>query len=233
MARLTSSMVTWTDINYMIENEGFEEGLVEESSERIVTKDKVLLALNPDPTLISSYANNQAVPYGKIKNYLHTSPESIDFNSSSGTISITLYVPDGHAWTLSETLSWITTSLSSGTGTTTLNITRLANLGVSRSGSIVFTDSVTTDTFTFNITQEANANEEISLFSSATEGAICTSTTSGTYYIEFGLGFAGTTKLYTNAAGTIFAPANYYIQGIGDWRYWNGTAFTTTGSCGF
>lgn len=233
MARELNKMITWNDADFMILNEGFEAGPREISGKKILTKDEIILALNADTSLMTAYTGNQTVPYNKIKSFLHTTPSSSTFDFNAGSIVVTLYVEDSHSWSLSETLSWITTSVSSGVGKTDITITRLANSGSSsRSGSITFTDTINSDTFTYNITQLANPVEAVTLFTSPSDATICASVVSSTYYVTTGLGFASSTVLYSDAAGTTFAPSQYYRQEIGDWRFWNGTSFTTSGPCG-
>lgn len=51
-----------------------------------------------------------------------------------------------------------------------------------------------------------------------------------TQYMPLGEGFLATPTLYQDAAGTTLSITGYYSDGA-KWRYWNGSAFTSSGFC--
>ncbi|MDC6350694.1 hypothetical protein PP178_03955 [Zeaxanthinibacter sp. PT1] len=50
-----------------------------------------------------------------------------------------------------------------------------------------------------------------------------------TYWIDQGTNFGNTTKIYRTSSGTL-AYSGWYAKS-GQWRYWSGSAFTSSGLC--
>ncbi|MDO6819079.1 hypothetical protein [Zobellia sp. 1_MG-2023] len=50
------------------------------------------------------------------------------------------------------------------------------------------------------------------------------------FYTEYGKSWVNTNSIWTNYQGTIKAPAQWYSDGYAS-RYWNGSSFTSLGSC--
>lgn len=97
-------------------------------------------------------------------------------------------------------------------------------------------DTAVTSLESRGVTVETYVTDSInsySLFFSSTSTDVCTSSTSGTFY-QFSDSFSFTKPFYTDVAGTILAPANWYSDGFA-FREWDGTQWIGSGAalCSF
>ena len=86
------------------------------------------------------------------------SPSSISFSSSGGTRTVSLYYPEGGLYnnSVSSRPGWVTVDFGSGNPSPVL-ITVEANTGLSRSGSVVFYNSVIQDSCTLTVSQNSGS----------------------------------------------------------------------------
>lgn len=67
-------------------------------------------------------------------------------------------------WTVTDNQSWISLSPTSGTGIENVNVTLLANSGAQRLGTITITQTLSGETTTSTVTQEAGVTQTLSIF---------------------------------------------------------------------
>lgn len=95
------------------------------------------------------------------------------------------------------------------------------NSGGTGSKNIKFTVNETVSTYAKTISYGGSSNDS------------CNNYDSGffrTYYLDNQF-FRNATKVYSNSSGTRLGTAGYYSNGQ-DWRYFNGSSFTSSGFCG-
>ena len=173
--------------------------------------------------------------YGAFTTTLSVSPTSRSVSSSSGSFTVT--VTSNTQWNISESLKWISTSVTSGTGNGTFTVTYTANILTStRSGTITVTTNDGSLSATISVSQSGSSGQttysvQVGTGSSSSSACGYAITNPSTYYLTGSSNLSSATGIYTNSAGTTQAPSGYYSDGS-IYRYWNGSTFTgSTGNC--
>lgn len=79
------------------------------------------------------------------------SPDSLSFNKSGGTATVTITNPYGYSWIVESKPSWVSTGTSNGN----LTVTADPNIVFERTGTLVIKDTEFNHTFNVSITQES------------------------------------------------------------------------------
>ena len=165
--------------------------------------------------------------YGAFVETLTISPTTSNVNPGSHTILVT--VTSNTGWFATDNVSWLTTNVgpADGLGDGSFSVSVSTNTTTNpRTGIVtVITSGGLSRTLTIN--QSALAPQTtypVSLGRNAVELNACFSPVS-TYYITGNSQFQQATGLYTNSAGTVRAPSNYYADG-NIIRFWNGNSFS-------
>lgn len=237
MGKLLNEIVTAEYIKTLIDgNELMPKFIASSYTKKCLTKESLKGLVYVDETTLSVLTDNQMVRSELVVPSFGTDLLSGNTYGSNGG-SFNHRISSQYGYSSSDNASWFSTSpISNGAGIQdyTLNIQSKGTTGI-RSGTLTFTESLTGKTINIVIKQSGIAEPDftpIVLFSSLSESDICDSENDSIYYIESGSSYTNATQLFTNAAGTSKALAGYYRQGIGGWRYWNGTTgFTMEGDC--
>lgn len=163
---------------------------------------------------------------------LSVSPSTKDIGQTSG--SFTFSVTSNTTWKIgTNTSSWLNVDLATATqsgndSSVTVNYTQnTAESGRNGALEILTDDSFITQTI--DVTQEGTVTYEImTLGFGFSFGDACADPTSIYYGTQNNLFITG--GIWTDPDGNNLAPAGYYSQN-GGWRYWDGSSFTTNGSC--
>lgn len=233
MARQAGRFITFNDLSFMISNEGIAQRNSFTLSNFFVRKDALQNAIYADNQLIADRDANDYITYDRVATGIYADePNPLNVPFSAGSTDITVIAPNG--WSISDDAAWLTFSPTSGiTGQeVTANYTLNVNAST-RTANVTLTDSVTSQTYSFQIIQAANPGvptDIVSLgYDAATSAAACADTPSD-YWIPDGQTFLTATALYANSLGSVNAAAGYYSQ-AGQWRLWNGSSFTLSGIC--
>lgn len=235
MSRATNGIATELDIKYGLDNDLFlPNSLPNNYTNRAITKERVLQYVIADEELLTVHSNNQLVKWDLIKPKFHTTLTNRDFAATGGTFPFK--ISSEYGWNLTESVSWLSTSITSGTsGVSDFNLVFQNNTSTSdRTTTIVFTELVTLKTISVTVTQigVVATHKQITLYHDSQQQNICNVTNLTPFWIPINDTFLTTTKLYSNSAGTISATAGYYKEPFGNtWRYWNGGSFTNSGNC--
>lgn len=108
MARGTNAMITYEDANFMILNEGFSLLGAYFEGYKVLSKENILDYMNADADLITSYADNQLVPYQKLVPSTNgCCPPTFDSITESGSnLLINWTLPTGCANTNAITVAY-------------------------------------------------------------------------------------------------------------------------------
>lgn len=234
MARSLTSIVTLSDLNYMVSNEGLKSKTSIPSSNECVTRSDLELYTHADEFYFSSYSSNQLIPYGKIVQKIYLEPFTKTVGNTAGSFTFDVLDPvEDSSWTLSDNMSWLTLSPTSGISSpTTVTATYSINEAPApRNGTITVT-SGTGATNTLVVTQQANPGVDVDpiiLRFSVVEGSVCSATTL-TRYLPTGETFTGASWLYSDSGGYYTAPQGFYSEGS-IYRYWSGTVWSDGSIC--
>lgn len=232
MARATNGMITYNDARYMVANEGYQyndDSSLLPATNQCMTKEVITNYL--DVQILGSYANNQLVPYNKIRKSMSidvNDPLAISYLSGSRGGNLYSY----STWSSSRTETWISVSPTTGTFATTTELTftwSQNNSGVPRTSTFTFDNGTEQLYLTFNqSTTPPPARTAIDLGRHGTVAdSACINYTSfpKEYWIPAGQSFNTATELYASEAATSYVSAGYFSNGSG-YRYWNGSSFT-------
>ena len=129
----------------------------------------------------------------------NVSPSSFSFSGVSGSDTFTITTEDDTTWTITESLSWVSLSATSGTGTTEITLTVTDNTaGSDRSGSFTISPSNGEDDLTVTVSQNTDA------------------------YTVSGLTITGATAIGTEAGKTNVSPDFAWDGLIETGNYWAG-----------
>lgn len=159
---------------------------------------------------------------------LSVTPASQSVTPCAGTTSFSVVTNSTCAWTVTESISWLSVSPTSGTGNATLTVTYDANAGVARSGNITVaitggtssTVSVNQSACTVTVTP---ANRDVTYLSGTTTFAITTCSNwtvsdNATWLAvspPSGTGSATITATYSSNSGTTTRVATITVSGCG------------------
>lgn len=248
MGRNHNQMITYDDLVWMQNNDMLFARIPATGGNVCVNKGGLNgLYNNLDASLISSYANNQLVPYQKIQQLPVFTVEFLNnINYQGGSKSDTLFNYWGYDWSVSwkkyvywevppyegqyiedTTGTWFNASPSSGNGEETITMTFDYNDSPSARYAIV---TITSKGQPYDIIVYQNANpgvatnrvtvawSDVGLQDSCEKYAVDQNLFY--YYIEDGYGWAGAPKLYSNIEGTKLAPTGFYSNGQRA-RFWS------------
>jgi len=233
MARVTSAMISWADMDDMVTYEGYRYLLDAPALPANMNKCANYVEI---PTYIycnisGTWANNQLVAWNYISRKISTDPEALYWTATGSGKSLTIYTPN--AWTASESVSWLSLSATSGSGNTTITVTAQTNVTTSqRTANITVTDTTTSDTFIVAVTQEAGTGVAVSPInitiqeSSAANACANYPDFTEILYIPTAETWATATKIYSDSNGvTVFNGSGWCSNGVVA-RNWTGTVFT-------
>ncbi|MEE1963554.1 BACON domain-containing protein [Allomuricauda taeanensis] len=234
MARSTNAMITYNDLDYMVDNEGFRAKTTIPTSNRCMTKSA--LEASTYVYFTDTYANNQLVPYNHIHRGLYVSaPADIETFAPAQSFPFDLEV-DGN-WSITDDRTWITVTPSSGEDNESgITVSLTQNTGSARSGTITVHAIDANQYYYIDITQAEPTGvdvDPITLGYSASDAQdACLDYVSGpfTYYITAGRTFYNAISIFVNDPGATYLPAGWVSNGI-DARYWTGSNFTAQTPC--
>ena len=226
MARATNAMITFTDLNYMITNNGFRQKISFSNSSECMTKAEIEARAYIYITDELTRTSNRLVPYQKIIRGLYVSaPSTITTAYPAQSFTFDLEV-DG-LWSISDNASWITVSPSSGEDNQSgITVSLTQNTGGGARTGVITVSSETGQSYTITITQNISSGADtdpISLgyhSSNAEDACLDYVSSPFTYYMEDGKNFYTNAYMFANAAGTVKAAQGWYSNGT-DSRFWN------------
>lgn len=239
MARTSNGIVTFKDLQYMVDNMGYVQKNPIPDSHRCCRKQDIIEHIYADVDTL--YASNRLIPFGLIKRQMVLDPIAWSPTYSAQFMNFNI-IYDG-AWTATTNAGWININIPSGTGNTTnLMVVQMNSSTTStRSGTITVTATSSGATGTINITQGMHPvipTSSVQLGYSVSYYPDSCNATKNTFYIPLSSSFGSTTVLYNGSNGNSFATAGWYSGMSGGFpnraiaRYWNGSnSFTTTEDC--
>ena len=238
MARVTNGIVTFNDLQYMVDNLNYVQRNPIPSSHKCcntVDIESHIYAFVND----FGYTSNRRIPYQLIKPEIYLSSIAWLPNYTAQYFDFNIIYTGN--WTITDNQSWISVSVTSGTDNYTANrISILQNNSTSsRVGVMTITDASTGATNTLTVTQGGFppiATDSISLGYHVSYYPTACGASKTTYYIPAGQSWGAATALYTNSIGNSNAVAGWYAADLAFpandlCRYWNGTNFTTSEDC--
>lgn len=168
--------------------------------------------------------------------FLSTIPQQLTISPTTSTVtssagSLIVNVTSNTSWVVTESLSWASVNVSSGSNNGNVTVSYVSNSGSQRSGNITIRSADSSIIRTLALTQSAAVTTYSHfLGTSNLDGEDSCIAPTSTYYTDSNF-FGGSTKIWTNSAGTTNASPRYYSNGM-DWLYWNGTTVTSQGFCG-
>ncbi len=199
---------------------------------RCITKDRLNNFVYADEDYLTSYDNNQLVPFENVKLGFFVSLDEINAPQTGGTYPF--YISSSNGYTTISSGGISVSPSTSNQGIVNCDITVPSNnTYYSKDIDIVIREKVTLKEKYINILQPGLPEPDpipVTLWNSATEGSICSSSVSNTYYIRFDETFETATKLWLDVSETP-APNRYYTDKNGKWRQWNGSLFIDSGDC--
>lgn len=231
--RLFGAMATYDDINFMVDNSGWQLNGARTNSNKCVTSTQLLSYVNV--VIDGTYGVNQLVAWQDIFFGIMADISSKSIPSELGSFQFTLKY-DYNLWSISDDMAWLTVSPTSGNGETLITASYDENTSTvsGRSGTITLVDSSDPAIkWEIAVTQAVNpgiATDAMVLNRGLTDPERCNTNNQSTYYIASGQAFNTAPALYSNPGGTVFAPSGWYNDGT-RWRRWTGSAFTDSGIC--
>lgn len=233
MARSFGAMVTYNDINYMVDNEGWALNGGRINSNRALSE--VNLSSYTNVIIDGTYANNQLVAWQDIYYGIKADISEKSISHEAGDFTFTLTY-EYNPWTISDNMPWLTVSPTSGNGETLITVSYSENTSTisPRTGTITLVDATDPSiSFEIEVTQSINPGiptDPISLYYGSTNLERCDTDTPLTRYIPDGQTWDTATQLYSNSGGTIQATSGWYNDGT-RWREWDGSSFVASGFC--
>ncbi|WP_228235970.1 BACON domain-containing protein [Allomuricauda sp. M10] len=236
MARSTNAMITFNDLKYMVDNEGYRAKTTIPTSTKCLTKSALETYSYIYTTGFPVYVSNRLVPYNHIHRGLYVSaPAEIETFSPAQSFPFDLEV-EGN-WSISDDSSWISVSPSSGEDNQSgITVSLTSNGGSARIGTITVYAVDADQYYYIEITQLASTGvtvDPITLgYSNVDSQDACLDYASApsTFYIQDGRTFYTTNYIYVNSPGTTHMPAGWVSNGT-DARYWTGSNFTAQTPC--
>lgn len=236
MARSTNAMITFNDLDYMVDNLGFKAKSAIPSSGQCMTKSDVEAYSYVYFTGSPAYSNNQLVPYNHIHRGLYVSaPSTINTASSAQSFTFNLEV-EGN-WSISDDSGWISVLPSSGEDNESgITVSLTQNTGSARSGTITVWGIDANQFYYIDINQSAPSGVSVDPillgYDVSTSQNACADYENApfTYYINAGSNFYTANFIYVNNPGVTKLPAGWVSNGT-DARYWTGSNFTSQTPC--
>lgn len=236
MARSTNAMITFNDLDYMVDNLGFRAKITIPTSSKCLTRSALETYSHVYFTGLPAYSNNQLVPYNHIHRGLYVSaPSTINTSSSAQSFPFNLEV-EGN-WSISDDSGWITVSPSSGEDNqSNITVSLTSNGGSARSGTVTVHAIDADQYYYIDITQAAPTGVSVDPIlcgygaSTAQQACVDYNDSPVTFYMNAGSTFYTATSIYINDPGTTKVPAGWVSNGT-DARYWTGNNFTSQTPC--